>query len=152
MKVTLEHVQAKQAEIAVLIERLVARPAPSVTHLVLENIDIELREGERYAGATLNDDGTIKHHVVLLAARPEADVNWEAAKTWASAVGGALPDRQEQALLFANCKAVLPQRWCWSNEANGSSYAWYCYFNYGCQYYIVTSCDGFAVAVRRLTP
>ena len=100
----------------------------------------------------LDDDGEVKHHLVLIGARPDVDLNWAAATEWATKLGGTLPTRQEQALLFANCKAVLPQRWCWSSETEGSSYAWICSFGYGSQSYNDRSYEGCAVAVRRLNP
>ena len=152
MEVTLELVQAKQAELAQMIERLSTPNVAAKLHLVFPEVDIELSEGERYAGPVLDDDGMVKHHLVLLAARPDVDLNWKAAQAWAEEAGGTLPDRQEQALLFANCKAALPQRWCWSSEAEGSSYAWCCLFSYGTQRYRGTSYEGCAVAVRRLNP
>jgi len=151
MEVTLEHVQQEHTRLGKLIEQLtLAAQAPPT--LSFPAVEITLQPGERYAGPVLNEDGTVKHHLVLLAARPEDDLNWSAAKAWAAEAGGLLPDRQEQALLFANCKAALPQRWCWSSEAEGSSYAWHCDFHDGYQGYTSTGYEGCAVAVRRLNP
>ena len=110
-----------------------------------------LAPGETYAGPVLAPDGSTRHHLILLAARPEQDLNWQAAKDWATSMGGELPDRQEQALLFANCKALLPARACWSGEehAEDASYAWYCHFGYGYQDSGHKSWEWSAVAVRR---
>jgi len=117
----------------------------------LAGITIELQPGERYAGPVLDADGKVLHHLVLMAQRPASDLNWQAAIDWADSVGGALPSRQEQALLYANCKPHLQARWHWSSETHESdaSSAWGCYFGYGGQGYGHKSSDGSAVAVRR---
>jgi len=75
-----------------------------------------------------------------------------AALEWAEAEGGALPTRQEQALLFANCKPHLQPGWHWSCEEHESdaSYAWLCNFDDGDQGDGLKSYEGGAVAVRRV--
>lgn len=149
-ELTLDTVQQEHSRLGKMIEQL--KLAAKATTLAFPAAEISLLPGERYAGPVLDKDGKVKHHLVLLAARPAVDVNWKAAQAWAVDVGGTLPDRQEQALLFANCKDALPQRWCWSSEAEGSSYAWGCGFGYGHQGSYGTSFGGSAVAVRRLNP
>ncbi len=126
----------------------------TTTTLHLPATTLELRPGERYAGAVLDADGNVLHHIALLPDRPEGDVNWQAAKAWAASVGGELPSRQEQALLFANCKPHLPRRWCWASEehAEDASSAWLCYFGNGSQLTNHESWECSAVAVRRLNP
>lgn len=110
-----------------------------------------LRPGERIGGIVLNEAGDYQHHLVLLPARTEAALTWQAAKDWAASVGGELPTPQEQSLLFAHCKDHLPNAWCWSNkEAADTSYGWYCVFDYGHQGNLHKSFEGSAVAVRRL--
>ena len=153
-EVTLELVQAKQAELAQLVASLQQRAiaAPPSVLLSVPAIDIELQAGEHYAGAVLDDDGAIVHHLVLMAAKPGKGLAWQAAMDWAASVGGTLPTRQEQALLFANCKPHLEPAWHWSSQTEGASYAWYCNFLYGGQGYSYRSAEGSAVAVRRLTP
>ena len=86
------------------------------TTIQLPATAIELQPGERYAGPVLDADGNVKHHLVLLPNRPECDLNWQAAMDWAASVGGELPNRQEQALLYANCKPHLKPEWHWSSE------------------------------------
>lgn len=49
--------------------------------------DIELADGEIYAGLILNDDGTPSHHLVLLPGDHE-DTTWQAAVDWAKSLGG----------------------------------------------------------------
>lgn len=114
--------------------------------------EIELHDGERYAGVVLDADGRVQHHVVLMAPRPDGRLTWPAAVAWALSVGGTLPTRQEAALLYANCKPHLEPRWHWTSEADGPSYAWVCVFDGGGQTFTLQSYEGSAVAVRRFTP
>jgi hypothetical protein len=149
-EVTLELVQARQAELAQLIEQLKRGPAVKGSQISLPAIDIDLAPGEHYAGTVLDEQGHVKHHLVLMAAKPDGELAWQAAMDWAASVGGALPTRQEQALLYANCKPHLkPDYWHWSCETDGSSYAWGCNFYNGGQTNNDRSAEGCAVAVRR---
>ena len=113
---------------------------------------ISLYPGERYAGVVLDADGKTMQHLVLLPQRPEGKLNWQDAIDWATSVGGHLPTRQEQALLYANCKPHLEPYWHWSSEAleSDASYAWYCDFSFGLQLSYHKSYEGAAVAVRRV--
>ncbi len=113
---------------------------------------LNLNPGERYAGPVLDAAGQLKHHSILLPARPPKRAPWQAQMDWAASVGGHLPDRQEQPLLYANCKDALPPAWCWSGQEHekDASYAWLCFFNYGHEYCTRKSYEGSAVAVRRL--
>jgi len=147
-EVTLEQVQAKQAELAALIARLAE---PKATTLDLPAASIVLQPGEHYAGALLNADGTIASHLVLMAAMPDDKLQWQAAMDWAQIVGGELPSRAEMALLYANCRDhVGHDDWHWSRDthATNASCAWGCNFHYG---YVDTrkSYGGRARAVRR---
>jgi hypothetical protein len=148
-EVTLELVEARQTELAAMIQALKQRAQLVVS---LPAVEIQLQPGEHYAGPVLDEHGRVTHHLVLLAARVDQDLNWSKAKAWAKDAGGSLPTRQEQALLFANCKPHLPQRWCWSSEAEGSADAWHCLFTNGYQGYFSQSAEGCAVAVRRFNP
>jgi len=149
--VTIKQIQAKQTELATMIAQLLATPVQSTTIQILEDT-IELAAGEHYAGAVLDANGQHRCHLVLMAAKAEQDKTWQAALEWAEAEGGVLPTRQEQALLFANCKPHLAPRWHWSCEEHESdaSYAWGCGFGYGDQYGNHKSYEGGAVAVRRV--
>ena len=91
---------------------------------------------------------------MLLGAKPDEDLDWEDAKVWAAVLHASLPDRQEAALIYANCKPHVDARWHWTSEEyeSNASYAWYCYFNYGYQNYGYVSSPGAARAVRRLKP
>ena len=148
--VTIEQIQAKQSELASMIAQLLAAPTVVPTTIQIEEETIELAPGEHYAGAVLDANGEHMHHLVLMAARPDADVTWKDALEWAEQAGGALPTRQEQALLFANCKPHLQPRWHWSCEEHeeDASLAWICYFDDGYQDCYHKSYEGSAVAVR----
>jgi hypothetical protein len=149
-QITLEAVTAKQTELAAMIAKLHAQAAATTTVIVAE-ATIELQADEHYAGAVLDADGKVKHHLVLMAEKPDGNLNWQASVEWARSIGGVLPTRQEQALLFANCKPHMDAKWHWSSEAyeTDASYAWYCYFDDGYQGTSHESCEGCARAVRR---
>jgi hypothetical protein len=150
--VTIELIQAKQTELAAMIAQLQATPAQISTTIYIEEETFDLAPGEHYAGAVLDANGLHMHHLVLMAAKPEGDLNWTAALEWAEEAGGALPTRQEQALLFANCKPHLTPHWHWSCEEHETeaSSAWVCYFDLGFQSSGHKSYEGGAVAVRRV--
>ena len=105
--------------------------------------------GGIYAGIIRGVAGAPDQHLVLLPGDAD-NVDWEAAGAFAASVGGELPTRAEQALLFANLKDQFEPRWYWSGEQAGPSYAWGQYFDGGDQLYINRSYEGRARAVRRL--
>ncbi|MBA4343245.1 MAG: hypothetical protein C0423_14000 [Methylibium sp.] len=135
-----------------LIQKLRMQHAP-VLHRIPE-VDIELQPGEHYAGPVLDAEGKVLHHLVLMAARPSESMDWDDAMAWADEVGGSLPNRQEQALLFSNCKPHLKPAWHWSCQEHeeNTSCAWRCTFSYGSQSDNHKSAEGAAVAVRRVNP
>ena len=142
--------EALKADYESLGARIAAYEANRPRVLSLPAVDVELRTGERYAGAVLNEDGSAKHHLVLLPARPTERMTWADAGTWAKESGGELPTRQEAALLFANCKPHLTADWHWTSEGHeNASYAWNCSFFSGSQSTSHKSYEGLAVAVRR---
>ena len=113
---------------------------------------IHLNEGERYVGEILNDDGMPTHYLILLAGDKDYGT-WKDAKAWAESIGGEMPTRQEQSLMFANAKKQFKRDWYWSCEEHQTdpSYAWFQYFGYGGQHYGHKSNDDIrARAVRRL--
>jgi len=110
-----------------------------------------LADGETYAGLILKEDGTPSHHLILLPG--DADDADHATQTeWAKSVGGELPTRQEQSLLFANCKQHFKSDWYWSGEqyASDSSFAWCQSFRDGSPAYHHITSGLAARAVRRL--
>ena len=105
--------------------------------------------GGIYAGISRGVNGAPDQHLVLLPGEGD-DVDWEAAGAFAASVGGELPTRAEQALLFANLKDQFKPSWYWSCEQAGPSTAWLQGFYYGNQYDGYRSYEGRARAVRRL--
>ena len=150
--ITLEAIEARQTELNQLIAQFKADAANQRTITVIHEAAIGLDPGEHYAGVVLDEAGQVAHHLVLMAQRPDKKLTWQAANEWAASVGGALPTRQEQALLYANCKPHLKPEWHWSSEthADDASFAWHCYFFDGLQLDYHKSYEGAAVAVRRV--
>lgn len=121
-------------------------------HAPLPHITIpSLAEGELWAGVLLNEDGSPSHHVILLPGEA-ARIVWDKAVEWAKEIGGELPTRREQSLLFANLKSQFKGEWYWSGEqhAADSDYAWLQYFGDGNQIISNKSFEARARAVRRL--
>jgi hypothetical protein len=145
--ITLNAIEAKQSELTEMIARFKAQQGVT---MVIPEAYIELQAGEHYAGLLLAADGS-RHHLILLAGEAES-VDWEQAKVWAAEVGGELPTRSEQALLYANLKGKFQAAWYWSSEPAGDgSYAWHQLFDYGSQGNYRKSYEGRARAVRRVT-
>ncbi len=151
-EITLEAIEAKQTELADLIAKFKLQPAAGPVLHRFGEVEIELHPGEHYAGMVLDQEGKLLHHLVLMAVTPGKKLEWQEAMDWAKEVGGELPTRQEQALLYANCKPHLKPEWHWSSETHkdDASCAWLCYFRDGTQHYTLKSYDGCAVAVRRI--
>jgi hypothetical protein len=109
----------------------------------------QLNEGEIYAGAIVNPDGTGNHVIILPGDHEEA--NWADSMEWAKSIGGDLPDRIEQALFFKHLPDQFQKDWYWSNtqHASNSEYAWFQNFDYGGQGSHTTNSKLRARAVRR---
>lgn len=110
-----------------------------------------LAEGEIYVGCIGDAAGNL-HHVILLPGDND-DANWQDALDWAKSLDGDLPNRIEQAMMWANHRDQFQEDWYWSNETyeRNPASAWCQYFYYGNQYYHLkdnTTCR--ARAVRRL--
>lgn len=150
MTITFEQIAAKQNELAEMISKFSTQIAPPT--VVRFTADVALAPGETYAGVILGSEGLPRHHLILLPGDAE-DLEWEEAKAWAIEAGGELPTRQEQALLYANCKAQFQPTWYWSSEAHDTngSYAWVQLFYNGDQLGNLKDHTLRARAVRRLT-
>jgi hypothetical protein len=84
----------------------------------------EINEGETYIGAIIHADGT-GHHIILLTGDIEA--TWAMAMEWAKVRGGDLPDRTEQAMMYANHRDQFDNDAAyWSNttDEDGDGWAW----------------------------
>ena len=147
MSVTLEAIKIEQAKVAEMIANFEAQ-AQSRT-LNFSAHAISLAPGEEYAGVIVND-GLPSYHLILLPDDKD-DLNWEAAKAWAAEVCGELPNRREQALLYANLKDQFQSAWYWSSEqhASYSVCAWCQSFGVGYQHTTSKSSELRARAVRR---
>ncbi len=111
-----------------------------------------LNEGEHYAGIVLDPESSQPtHHLILLPGVAE-DITWPDALAWAEHAGGALPTRQEQALLYGNCKPQFERDWYWSSEqhAGDEACAWCQGFSSGGQDNLLEGSELRARAVRRL--
>ncbi len=88
-----------------------------------------------YAGLIAGTDelGGDAHLVVLAGDRD--DLTWPKALAWAASVGGRLPTRREQAILFGNVPQLFEKVWYWSSEqyAGDAEYAWFQTFLNGYQ-------------------
>ena len=109
-----------------------------------------LTEGEIYVGAIGDALGNL-HHVILLPGDND-DATHEAQIEWAKSIGGDLPNRIEQAMLWANHRDLFQKDWYWSNETHHSEsgWAWYQSFSYGTQHFDCRSNELRARAGRRL--
>ena len=109
-----------------------------------------LAEGEIYIGAIGDALGNL-HHVILLPGDNDDDTH-EAQLEWAKSIGGDLPSRIEQALLFANHRDQFKKGWYWSKDIyhTESSWAWCQHFGRGHQYGNSRRSGLRARAVRRL--
>ena len=83
----------------------------------------ELNPGEIYAGAIGDTAGNL-HHVILLPGDNDAAA-WQRQKEWAASIGGDLPTRLEQALLWQNCREHFKRGWYWSGEEHASAAGWF---------------------------
>ena len=143
----IEEAMAKQ--MAEWQKQLNALKASALT-ITIPAATIQLNEGERYAGAILKEDGTVDYHVILLPG--EIETTWADAGGWAAGLGGQLPNRREQSLLYTNLKGEFQSAWYWSCEQHSGSpdFAWMQGFSYGCQDTGRKSFSYRARAVRRL--
>lgn len=149
MTITLEAIEAKHTELGQLIERF--KEQAKGTEIRIHDTVIPLAVGERFAGAVLNEDGTLSHYLIKFAGEIE-DVDFAGARAWALSKGGELPTRQEQSLLFANLKGEFSANWYWSGEERENGFAWCQDFYSGNQYYDSQGVRLRAVAVRRFIP
>jgi len=109
-----------------------------------------LAEGETYIGLIGAANGEA-YHVILLPGDND-DATWQQQIDWANSIGGDLPNRIEQAMLWANHRDQFQEDAYWSNETHhsDSGYAWYQYFYDGYQHYYHVYDELRARAVRRL--
>ena len=150
MSITLEEIKTAHAKAAELIAKLEAQEKSRTLSFSAQTIC--LAPGEEYAGVILGKDGEQSHHLILLPGDKE-NISWNDAHKWAVSIGGSLPTRREQALLYSNLQEQFKDAYYWSSEqhASPSDCAWYQNFVNGIQSYDNKSSELRARAVRRLT-
>jgi len=148
--ITLESIKAEHTRLADLIAAFEQQQAPVA--LFFPEMTIDLAPGEHYAGLIVGKDGEPSHHLILMTDQPTDDLNWQAAQDWAKRIGGHIPTRREQALLYANLKEEFEPGAHWSCEAHESEFgwAWYQDFYDGYQSSLYRDDELRARAVRRL--
>lgn len=147
--ITIESLEAKQTELAALIEKFKAqRPITRINHPAIE---IDLHPGERVAGHLLDANGHIKQTVIVLPHRLDEKLNWADVQVWAKEHDIDVASPEEYALIKANCPDLLTESWYWTNKpyAENDNYAW-AFFSYGGCGNVRTSRGGSALFVRRL--
>ena len=107
-----------------------------------------LADGEIYVGAIMNKDGS-GHHIILLPGDSD-NASWKEQMEWAESIGGGLPDRVEQAILYRDFSEHFQKDWYWSNQQREGGSAWFQYFYNGRQVWDYTYHRYRARAVRRL--
>ena len=109
-----------------------------------------LADGEIHV-ATIQIAGEAPYHLILLPDHPKDVMTHHAATEWASSIGGELPNRYEQAMLFAHQRDKFDRDWYWSNTLRKSDqdYAWCQYFGNGHQTSYYRSNELRARAIRR---
>lgn len=146
--ITLEQIQEAQSRVNRMIEEFYKQKKP--VEYVVTGASLKLAPGERYAGIVLNGDGSPSHHLILLPGYSD-HASWADQMTWAESIGGELPTRREQSLLFANLRGFEADvYWSAETHAEDSSCAWYQGFGYGGQDDYPKSAELRAVAVRRV--
>ncbi|PVX61283.1 DUF1566 domain-containing protein [Paraburkholderia unamae] len=108
-----------------------------------------LAEGEIYLGGFVVAKGDVTHTILLPG--DNADATWQSQMEWAKSIGGDLPTRVELAVAFAKHRDQFERDYYWSNESEGSGWAWYQTFSSGSQTCNVRGNELRARAVRRLS-
>jgi hypothetical protein len=108
---------------------------------------VELSPGELLVGGTFDATG-VTTAIILLPG--EFTGNWDDAIAWAKDQAGDLPNRVEQAMLWANHRDQFQKDWYWSCEAPESGWAWFQDFRDGGQLSCYRNDELRARAVRRL--
>jgi len=106
------------------------------------------RSGERYLGSIIEPSGRVRHTFLMPG---DVKKNWNDGMAWAKDLGGDLPDRIEQAMLYAYIPDEFQKDAYWSNtqHAGYSDLAWFQDFYYGSQGDYNKSCECRARPVRR---
>ena len=82
----------------------------------------KLADGEIYVGAIGDALGNL-YHVILLPGDNDYATHGSQLE-WAKSIGGDLPSRIEQAMLWANHRDQFKKDWYWSNETHHAESGW----------------------------
>ena len=147
--ITLDDIKATHARLAEMIASLEAKQQARTFDIPAASIG--LQPGEHYAGIVLGHNDEPSYHLILLPGEAES-VTHDAALKWAEEARGELPNRREQAILYANLKSDFADAWYWSSVLHESDpdYAWFQYFANGHQTSYNRYLELRARAVRRL--
>lgn len=87
-----------------------------------EENDVVLNPGETYVGLIGDIHGN-RHHTILLPG-DHGPAIWVVQMEWAKSIGGDLPNRIEQAMLWTYLRDQFEGGWYWSNETHHSEPEW----------------------------
>lgn len=148
--VTLEAIEAAHNDVAEMIARYKAQENPKAAFPITVEFP-HLNHGERYIGTVINAIGKAEH-VILLPGDNDA-ATWQEQMDWAASIGGDLPNRIEQAMLFDGFRDEFQKEWYWSNTQHEGSpgFAWMQDFSDGGQLFNLKSGQLRARAVRRVS-
>lgn len=118
----------------------------------------ELATGEKYAGIILGKNNALDYHLIKLPGEMPQKGGWTAAGEWVKDLvkkiaGAALPNRREQALMYANIPEEFQTDdpyWSCEESAGLRHYAWYQWFDNGRQGHWSKGYKYRACAVRRV--
>ncbi|MGB4810991.1 MAG: hypothetical protein WBP13_00705 [Methylophilaceae bacterium] len=150
-KITLSEIKAAQATLADMIAKFEANNV--VEDMFPINIGFpQLNANEKWLGVVVSANGLKKEHIILLP-EDKDEINWQDAMQWAESIGGHLPDRVEQALLFKCLKDEFEEEAYWSCEelTSRTEWAWCQGFDNGYQDYDIKDFKLRARAVRRVS-
>lgn len=145
---TLETIKAEHAKVADMIAAFEAQAKFESSFPVSVQAP-KPNPGELWLGAVIT--GKTMEHIYLLPGDNDG-ASWQEQMAWAKSIGGDLPNRVEQAMLFSSMKDQFKEAAYWSNEkhVSDSAYAWYQGFGNGIQDCSSTCRKLRARAVRRL--
>jgi len=109
-----------------------------------------IAENETYIATLFDANAQQGYHLILLPGDAD-DANYETQLAWAQSIGGDLPNRVEQALLWQKARDQFKPDAYWSNERHhkNTSCAWVQGFHYGVQLSLRIYDEWRARAVRR---
>ena len=150
---TLEKIEAKQTEIVKLIDQF--KQASLARRFTIPSVSIVLAAGEWYAGPVINEDGSVKHHVVVMKTDITKRLDFDATQALASELGGVAPTIQEGRLIVSHQYGRLGDAssiWTIEVYKENASCAWNVYLGDGGTGIGDRSFERCPVVVRRVNP